>query len=553
MRYPPRPAMAVIAVVFLAGCGGAPSDGVVASASGLPGGTAGSPARGQAADLAVPFQPVDLSVVLDVAHKAEAVIPIGGGSLKATGADGTTYTLDVPADALPAETTIALTPAKSVTGLPFGGNTTYVVQMSPNGLSLYNFATLTIDPAAELPAEQQVAFGYLGDGKDVISATPVVDSSEIKIRVLHFSGAGVTDGGSGVIDPVRERLGGDKERRIEGALNHVLQVERARQLLGQSQDDDPSVIGTIADFLKQYEDEVVKQRIASAGESCDGGKLALESIVKLGRTRELLGIDKPGASFMEDYLDLVNRAARACVVEEFEACVQHHRIFLMLPLYHSLLRQQAVFPVFTAATLNEAVDLTTKCLTFKLELESTAHLVLVTWTSNSTVTAEVVLRYDPGTELIRGNADYVNTKFDSHFPDCSVATTPGGGKIAVLGLVYEIEGGAPDADGNYPDMQVSDFKLEYSVDVSTEHPVIICPDPPGPPSVLLDGVYPVWSLCYYDARSDQITTASGLRETDWVMHPGDELMADKQWSKVGQENPQCAEQGSFEIHHAPGA
>ncbi|MEO6208362.1 MAG: hypothetical protein ABIP77_10480 [Candidatus Limnocylindrales bacterium] len=145
----------------------------------------------------------------------------------------------------------------------------------------------------------------------------------------------------------------------------------------------------------------------------------------------------------------------------------------------------------------------------------------------------------------------MNTNFDSRLPSCTVAATPGGGTIAVLGLVYEIDGGAPDADGNFPDVQVSDFQFVYSVGNSSEHTVITCPNPPGAPSVIT-GALPVWSLCYYDARSNQITTASGLEETDWDMHPG-ELMADKEWSKVGQENPECTEKGSFEIHHAPGA
>ncbi len=557
MPHPHRVVMAAIAALVLASCSGSPT---VAPSAGNP--AAGSPSAapvasgsttvGGTVDLSQPFAPVNLAVVLDTTHQAEALVPVTGGSVRASGADGTTYTLDIPADALPADTTIRLTPATSVTGLPFGGDTTYAVQMSPNGLSLYSFATLTIVPAQPVPAGEQIAFGYLADGKDVIAAAPVLHTSDIKIRLLHFSGAGVTNGGTDGLSAIRQSLGGDAERRIEGAINHLLQVERRRQLLGETQEDDPNVLTTVDKMLTQYEEEVVKQRIAAAGASCDAGKLAVQTVVTVGRSRELLGLEKPGTSFMEEYVDVVNKAARACVVEEFEACVQHHRIFLMLPIYHSILRQQSVFPVFTNATLEEAQDLTVKCLTFKLVLDSTANVGLMGWVSYSTVTAEVTLRFQPSTELIRGDAAYVNTKFTSKMPDCSIATTPGGGRIAVLGLVYEIAGGAPDADGLYPDAGVSDFKLVYSVEPSTEHTVITCPNPPGPPSVI-PGFFPVWSLCYYDARSNQITTETGLTERDWVIHRGDELMADKDWTKVGQDNPQCSEKGSFEIHHAPGA
>lgn len=552
MPHPTRAAMAAIVGLLVASCTGQPAIGPSTGSQSVLPGVSGLTAGAGMVDLQAPYAPVDLDIVLDTTHAAEAMVPVAGGTVKATGADGTTYTLDIPADALPADTTIRLTPASSVAGLPFGGDTTHAVQMSPNGLSLYNFATLTIAPARPLPAGEQIEFGYLADGKDVIAAAPVVHAADIEIRVLHFSGVGVTNGGTDGLASVRENLGGDAERRIESAINHALLIERQRQLLSDTQVDDPNVITTVGVMLTQYEEGVVNQRIAAAGASCDAGKLAVQSILVLGRSRALLGLDTAGTPFMEQYADVVNKAARACVREEFEACVQHHRIILMLPLYHRLLGQQSVFPVFTSGTLEEARDLTIKCLTFKLELESSAHVALAGWVSTSSVTAEVTLRFEPGTELIRGNAAYVNTKFKSTLPDCSIAATPGGAGIAVLGLVYEIAGGAPDADGNYPDADVSDFTLVYAVEPSTEHTVITCPNPPGPPSVI-PGNFPVWSLCYYDGRSDQITTETGLTERDWVVHPGRELLADKDWTKHGQDNPQCKETGSFEIHHTPGA
>ena len=45
--------------------------------------------------------------------------------------------------------------------------------------------------------------------------------------------------------------------------------------------------------------------------------------------------------------------------------------YLILPLYHGLLQQNALIPIYAAGTLEEARDLTVKCLTFRLELEST--------------------------------------------------------------------------------------------------------------------------------------------------------------------------------------
>ena len=116
-----------------------------------------------------------------------------GGTLSATGADGTQYRLDIPGDALLVETKIRLIPA-AVTGLPFGGEQTYAAQLQPEGLTFNNFATLSILPAQEIPLKEQLFFGYQAEGKDVIFAPPVKDSKELKIQLLHFSGYGVTKG-----------------------------------------------------------------------------------------------------------------------------------------------------------------------------------------------------------------------------------------------------------------------------------------------------------------------------------------------------------------------
>jgi hypothetical protein len=60
-------------------------------------------------------------VTLDDARCVEASVPVEGGRLSASGADGSIYTLEIPPDALLNETRIKPTPAASGSGLPFGG------------------------------------------------------------------------------------------------------------------------------------------------------------------------------------------------------------------------------------------------------------------------------------------------------------------------------------------------------------------------------------------------------------------------------------------------
>ena len=168
--------MITVLFVFLSACqltGGAPA--------------ANSP-RAKAADYTyifkLPSAPAKADVTLDETRAVEAVIPTTGGELRASGADGTQYLLEIPGDALLAETKIRLLPA-AVSSLPFGGGQTYAAQLEPEGLFFNNFATLTITPAQEIPLKEQLLFGYQAAGEDVIFAPPVVDSKEIKIRLLH--------------------------------------------------------------------------------------------------------------------------------------------------------------------------------------------------------------------------------------------------------------------------------------------------------------------------------------------------------------------------------
>ncbi len=524
------------------------------SAPGQPaaGETSPAPAAAQSFDLGelsyifeTPADPVDVAVVLETDNTIEALIPVEGGSISATGADGTVYTLEIPTDALLNETTISLTPVTSVADMPFGGEQTYAVQLGPEGLSLFNFAILTITPVEEIPLEEQIVFGYLKKGSDLILAAPVVDSSEIKINVLHFSGFGVTKGINADIEVVRERLGGDAERRLSNALAEKLGRERSRQLLGGEEVDASDLYETFDEAWKQFEEQVIKPRLAAAGESCAAGKLALQTVLSHERQRQLLGAsDGKG---LDQYADLYNKVARVCMIEEFEYCVEDHIIWHILVVYQGMLQQNAILPLYTQATLNEARDLTIKCLTFRLEFESTGKIDLEDGGYESSVTSELILRYDPEAGFIVGAvAELVNTDFEFFFP-CGATSITGGGDFAVLGLSYEIDGGEPDEDGSYPDVHVSDLKLVYMPGNTSESAKIIICGSTGAP---LPMTLPAWTATFL-ATHIQEMGEGGFIAIDWEILE-DELFAEKEWSLVSAEDASISEEGNFKLYHVPG-
>lgn len=140
-----------------------------------------------------------ISPVLDSARESSASLGPEGGVVEATGADGTQYTLTLPADALIEETEIALTPILSVDDLPTSGEFVAGVHFEPSGLELFRTATLTVTPPSApgvAPDEVLAGFVYDGDGENLAFALTEVDATSFSLPIHHFSG-----GGGGAANP----------------------------------------------------------------------------------------------------------------------------------------------------------------------------------------------------------------------------------------------------------------------------------------------------------------------------------------------------------------
>jgi hypothetical protein len=120
----------------------------------------------------------------------KAITTNTGGTLTAMGADGTRYTLSIPPGALPADTTVSLTPVAEISGLQLGGGLLNGVQFAPEGLILNTPATLTIVPANPLPLTQFIGFGYTALGDHFHLEPMEGDGTTVIMAVRHFSGMG---------------------------------------------------------------------------------------------------------------------------------------------------------------------------------------------------------------------------------------------------------------------------------------------------------------------------------------------------------------------------
>lgn len=242
-------------------------------------------------DLDSPAKPVDVTVSLDKKQAATGKITRSGGSVSLNGSDGSKFTLDVPANAVDADTTITMTAVKSLDGAPLDNNSPTAVQLEPSGLFFNEIATLTIVPAKEIPIKQQLVFGYEGDGKDYHLAQVDPKSKEIKIKLMRFSGAGVgtaSDAAWAQNLMIQAREAGD---RIGNRLAQYTQEIRTRIFTeGEDSIDWDEVNQRFKSYLDQLEDQVVRKEEAAAELDCKHAVRAIEDLIQIERQRQLLGI-----------------------------------------------------------------------------------------------------------------------------------------------------------------------------------------------------------------------------------------------------------------------
>jgi hypothetical protein len=492
--------------------------------------------------------PLDVAVTLDPARAVSADVPLGGGRIVATGADGTTYTLDVPANGLVAATRITLTPVTQVSNLPFGetASTTIGVQFAPEGLRFFAPATLTVRPAAPaaIPIERQLFFGWESTGRALSLVAPDPASAEIRLAILHFSGVGVvrSKGFDADIEPVRQRIGGDAEARIQSAAAERLTRARQRQLLGIATDDG----GFPDDLFVQYQGDVVQPRIAAAGTSCAAGRLALQTVLGVERLRALLGIEGSGFGGAVSLMDTV---AEVCMKEEFEICRDEHVITRILPQRLGVERQAQLLglPAGSFAHLDRYVA---GCLKFELQYESTSGSNTATFTYEEDVRANRLrLEWVPGSLTVRGNGPLQSTRYaPTSLLACARFENPqrfGSSVTAKLDWRFEGE-------------RVTDFKLLYDPQPTNSSftSVDTCGRPPAPP-VTITGL--TWSTSYIPAvaptlpiASDEAFPDGAYRLENWEVLGGATMARTERSYRQRQGPVEVFASDRFILYHTPG-
>jgi len=441
-------------------------------------------------------EPVTVTMTVDQGKAASARIGPDGGTLKTTGADGSRYVLEVPADALFEEIEITMTPIESMEGLPLSEGLAAGVQLAPDGLAFYDFVTLTIEPAEAIPVEQQLPIGSSGEKGAVYIPLIDLDPDAIRLQLLHFSSAGVSKGYLADLEPVRQRLGGDVEARISSLM--MQEMARARQA-----GEDPDA-GTIAALDKLYRDKVLNPRVAAAGESCAAGRLAQDAILYYGRQSDLRNL---GYDWKQAMSDVMPKASRVCVREEYELCRDEHIVHRMIPIISGVTYAGYRFPSAEMdQVIAEAEDLTRKCLHFEVEFESTAKIESEKMYNESEMESKVEITYEVGSmpPVLTGSSALVNLSYEVSNPEgggCTTKGNRGGGTFEVFQLYFEVA----VADENDRLGYVKDIWLTYAPGISTETITSTCPDRSSATSL----PSAIWSNTYMGIHQSEVGSSEG--------------------------------------------
>jgi hypothetical protein len=304
MRNNSRAATLALCTLLLSSCGG----------DNNPAGPGGG---GSGSGLPEP-NPASVTVATDPGRMSTARIPITGGSLQATGSDGTVYTLTVPADALISDTTITMTPISDVSGLAVTGGRFAGVQLEPEGLRFLQPLSLRIAPP-EGAHQEAVALSYHGNGSEVHRVPLTPDPDLLEIHLMHFSGNLIYLGNNTYILPLNNIIPTDAEDRIESELQQILHEERQRQLRGE--EPDPTLGEKVAAGLREYYTEVVQPTLGRMQTDCSYSRTALPRALSWVRQVQLWSLGEGFSAEIETITGAMINSLRNCFDEGKKDCI----------------------------------------------------------------------------------------------------------------------------------------------------------------------------------------------------------------------------------------
>jgi hypothetical protein len=289
---------------------------------------------------------------LDVGHTASAVIGSAGGALTTTDTRGTVYTLTVPANSLPADTAITMTPLGGLGGGTIGAKLVGGVDLEPSGTTFLRGASLSIKPKAGTAAPS--AFTYDAAGAPLHFSVGTWKGGVLTIPVAHFTGYGAT---SAAPDAGQT---GDPRVDLPNAIVGVLHGLRDGKI------DADDAAKWIADIMKAYYDEVIAPEAPGAMNDDDAARQYIQDLLGFEREALLLGVADRVPPYSEgEALKMVTRVVQAAYNRHQGLCKNQHQISEGIQLLRDA-RELGLLGV----DVGGIQDILEPCFSFRLDFDS---------------------------------------------------------------------------------------------------------------------------------------------------------------------------------------
>jgi hypothetical protein len=316
-------------------------------------------------DFPLAADPLSVTHTLETARAVTQRVESFGGTITATAANGTTYTLELPNGALLSGQDITLTPVSAVNGSPLSGGLIGAVEIKPHGLELLKPATLTITPSGGAgPVAGQTGFLSHEAGED-FHLYPLALDDGLKLHLTHFSTPGVaqaTDADRQVVlahPPARNRA------QYEQLMSELLRDARIAHEADENAGLPADALAAI--FLGYYND-IVLPLVEQAYTDDTQASRAIAELLSWARNVDLLGLEEhPALSAKRDaVMPNVVKILDNAVQKGYTHCVDDHDLDYVVRLI-GLARAAALLG---APLGDDAFDKAQRCANFELKFDS---------------------------------------------------------------------------------------------------------------------------------------------------------------------------------------
>lgn len=524
-------------------------------------------------------QGLTVTPAYDRSRSVTQIVLADGGTVTATGGDGTQFTLIVPVNSLLSAARITMTPVTAVGGLPLSGGLAAAVQLEPDGLRLFNMATLVIEPPQSVSPSLETSFAWDQTGDDfhlfpmlppssiqrenVKASGPQLSPRGLVFKLLHFSGYGVGSGTDADRAAQQQRQPSGSEARFEQRLEAIMGKERKRQLATAqtaaeidsvrttADDDDPDYLSELVQLHQDRYTNEVKPAMDAALISKDDRDLqcAVQKALGWERQTELLGLT--GKFFTKTYKKLwkfIRQALDIVGENASQRCSKEHKPEEVATLL-GVARMQELLGFDDSKTIENAK----RCAHLELEFDSEIDLETGAGPLKMHVHAKVPLPVGLNATidgpLGEAPLEYSSCQWILTDTDCSVTIVTQDATLLVASLNVDLN---PRTIGDCNTSNSAGTLNIISVIIIPGIPreviTLICPDDP-PLTVTLPG----WSATFDKFHSDEAVSdpALGYSVSGWEAANGS-LLGRRTYSRDGSlDGLPMTERTAINLWHRP--